>query len=74
MQTPESNGQTDYIYFPIQYTTRALSVVLTLNLEGVGDHCVFAIIIDKTKFIDGASWDYEKGNNKNVFNVISVGF
>ena len=50
MQTPESNGQTGYIYFPIEYTTRALSIVLTLNLEGVGDHCLFAIIIDKTKF------------------------
>ena len=77
MQTPESDSETDYLYFPIEYTTMALLTVSTIVLQPFyNDNWeAWVITIDKSKFIDGVNGDHYASSGKPiVFNIISVGF
>lgn len=76
MHIPESNGDTDYIYYPIEYTSNALTTLLTYSIfpyEGT-EFCTWIKPIDKAKFISGAGANNYSYIKDNVFNVISVGF
>lgn len=76
MKTPESNGQTDYLYYPIEYTTNVLSTLLTMNTFLRATTWIqWFVSIDKSKFLDGLATDYSADHGKPIrFNVISVGF
>lgn len=74
MKTHESNGSTDYIYYPIEYTTKALGVVVSWNeVPPHNDYPVWVLLVDKSKFLDGAGAE-QYGSNLIVMNMISVGF
>lgn len=76
MKTAESNSQTDYLYYPIEYTTNVFSTLLTLNtFPGEETWIQWLVSIDKSKFLDGLATDYSAQYGKPIrFNVISVGF
>lgn len=75
METHESNGTTDYIYYPIAYSTRVLSTMISLNnLRYVG-YTPWATPVDNTKFLDGLNSDYSTGYpDLKIFNILSIGF
>ena len=76
MYTHESDGETDYIYYPIEYTTNVFSTLLTINRFPKYENWIcWLISIDKSKFIDGISKDKNADPGQPiVFNLISVGF
>lgn len=76
MKTPESNGQTGYIYYPIEYTTKVLANVLTFNFALHDDEnwAIWVKSVDKSKFLDGAFTDFSGDGKKILFDFISIGF
>ena len=74
MTTPESNNETGYIYYPIEYRYRAFSNVLSFNSLPPNNWSVWIKSIDKSKFLDGMCADYDGKQQENFFDVISIGF
>lgn len=76
METRESNGKTDYIYYPIEYATKVVSTVLTTTIFPGTEFTTWIVPIDKKCFLNGLGANYVpySGNPAYVFNVISVGF
>ena len=76
MQCKQSNGKTDYIYYPIEYPTKALSSVISFCVFRDAEGWAWLLPIDKSKFISGDNEDYNAGSTtgKIMFNVICVGF
>lgn len=76
METGESDGRTGYLYFPIEFTTKVFSILMTFKSEDYATiNAVWATPIDKTKFLNGAGMDFHLDTSKNIrFNIISVGF
>lgn len=54
MQTRESNSETDYIYYPINYRSKALTTLCIFNSYPKGNYVPWVILNDKAKFICGA--------------------
>ena len=73
MRTYESNGETDCIYYPIEYTNKALANVITIAFHPNGEYTTWVIPIDKSKFLDGYAADWEKDSTFR-FSFISIGF
>lgn len=57
MQCIQSRSETDYIYYPIEYTSDAFSTILTLSYCPADNICVWAILKDKSKFLNGIHAD-----------------
>ena len=74
MKTPESNSETGYIYYPIEYVYRAFSNVITFSSLPQDNWSVWIKSIDKSKFLDGMCPDYVGQQQEIFFDVISVGF
>ena len=72
MQTFESNGQNDYIYYPIEYRVKALSTLVTMSQFPNAEYSTWVILIDKSKFLNGVGKNYISGNGH--VTIISVGF
>ncbi len=71
----ESNAETDYIYFPIEYPNKALSTTSTVDNINMGTfYTPWLTVVDKSKFLTGIYNDYIATAEQRVFNVISVGF
>ena len=74
MKTPESNTEIGYIYYPIEYTYRAFSNVISFNVLPPDNWSVWIKSIDTSKFLDGMCADYDGNQQDNFFDVISIGF
>lgn len=73
MQTPETNGETDYIYYPIAYPNMLFGTLIASIHPGWSE--CWIELVDKTKFLDGLGGDYAAGYpDLNVFNILSLGF
>lgn len=78
MNTRESNGETDYIYFPIEYTTRAAAVELTPSIfPGVEEtpkevYITWFNFVDNAKILCGITTDHN-GQGINL-SLLSAGF
>ena len=73
MKNRESNGMSDYIYYPIEYPSMVLTNIATMNI--LTGNSVWIISIDKSKFISG-SRDDDNGTagDPTIVNTISIGF
>lgn len=73
MQTPETRSKTDYIYYPIAYPSKTLTIMISASDIRYRDPWV--ISVDNTKFLDGVGGDYAAGDpDYIVFNILSIGF
>ena len=61
------------IYYPIEYTNKALANVITMAFHPNGEYRSWVIPIDKSKFLDGFAADWEKDSTFR-FSFISIGF
>ncbi len=73
MQTPESNGQYGYIYYPIKYPNKAFSTIVTINQPAGSRFSDWVYMIDKSKFLDGFGNDFISEGKTNL-KLISIGF
>ncbi len=78
MHSFESMGLSDYVYYPIEYTTNAFSTVVTFSKYSeatMTNLMTWVLLVDKTKFLDGFGSDSIGGPHDEArFTVLSVGF
>ena len=60
--TNECTSETDYRYFPVQFKTMSYFGIASRNLYINLAHC-WIVRIDTSKFLIGASNDFEQGEN-----------
>ena len=68
----ESGSASDYIYYPINYTTKTLSTVVTMNTPTYSQYGGWVTQVDKEKFLVGICNDYS-GIHSLIY-LISIGF
>lgn len=74
MRTGESNGSSDYKYYPIPYPNKVLSTHLTFNMRQ-DDGAIWILPTDRTKYLCGFRNDWETGIPvPDMFAIISIGF
>ena len=74
MQTYETNTETGYIYYPIEYVNRAFSNLISYNTLPPENWAIWIKSIDKSKFMDGECNDFYGDQQTIMFDIISVGF
>lgn len=74
MQCRESKGNTDYIYYPIEFNSAVFCNVLECRVEPIGNYNTWAITIDKSKVKTGAGPNVDGyfGDQK-LYTLLSIG-
>ena len=73
MKAHESGNPSDYLYYPIAFTSRALVTVLTMESSKFGDAGTWITPVDKEKIIIGTGAN-ELGDTSILFDTIAVGY
>lgn len=82
MQTYESNGRTDYVYYPLEYPTTVFSTLIIYNfdtsIQRNNYSCELSVLlVDKARcrtFIGNDIISYPSDYHRNIFHLISLGF